>query len=49
MAVVSKFVLYFEDGRNKASDSKGLELLFKSVSVSAYGNDNGMTIKEVSG
>jgi hypothetical protein len=49
MAVVSKVLKFFEDGVDKGKDSKTFELLFTSVSVTADGNDNGMTIKEVAG
>jgi len=49
MAVTNKIFFVLNDLETQFSDSKNLEILFKSVSVSADGNDNGMDILEVSG
>jgi hypothetical protein len=49
MAIGSRVVVLFESAKNTFVASKDLELIFKSVSVSADGIDNGMNITEVSG
>ena len=49
MAIASRVVVIFESGANKFVNSKDLELIFKSVSVSVDGVDNGMNITEVGG
>lgn len=48
MAVSNALIFVYSNGE-KVKNSKDLELLLKSVSVSADGNDNGMNITEVSG
>ena len=49
MAIASRVVVLFESAANVFAPSSGLELIFKSVSVSVDGVDNGMNITEVSG
>ena len=49
MAIGSRTVVLFESLQSKFVESKELELIYKSVSVSADGNDNGMNITEVGG
>jgi hypothetical protein len=46
--VTSYLMLYYLNGR-QAKESKELEVLFKTVSVSADGGDNGLNISESSG
>ena len=49
MAIGSRVVVLFESAKNNFVESKDLELIYKSVSVSADGNNNGMDITESSG
>lgn len=49
MGAESKFLMILGTNGRTFTESKNLELIFKTLSVSADGNDNGLTISESSG
>lgn len=49
MAVASRVIRLFENGKPALLQSKNGEVLWKSISVTEDGNDNGLTITENSG
>lgn len=46
---VTKYNFFLYNNGRLVVDSEGMEALFKSLSVTADGNDNGLTITESSG